>query len=209
MCCVQRAWQEGKKMKSREDRGVKIFIYIALIITLFLPSPAERPGEQSEAIDEVMPTVAVAEYREQRPLYDVPLSAEIQRYIFNVSDYYGVDPALVLAIIERESGYNSAAIGDGGDSIGLMQIQPRWHIERMDRLGVSDLFNPYENVSVGIDILAEYLAAGQGEEWALMSYNGGVTYANRMTADGKVSDYAHRVITIKNRILSDYEEEKI
>lgn len=37
-----------------------------------------------------MPTVAVAECREQRPLYDVPLSAEIQRYIFNVSDYYGV-----------------------------------------------------------------------------------------------------------------------
>lgn len=209
MCCVQRAWQEGKKMKSREDRGVKIFIYIALIITLFLPSPAERFGEQQEVIDEVMPTAAIIEYREQKELYDVPLSAEIQRYIFNVSDYYGVDPALVIALIEKESSYNSSAIGDGGDSIGIMQIQPKWHAERMDRLGASDLFNPYENVSVGIDILAEYLAAGQGVEWALMAYNGGASYANRMTAEGKISNYAMSVIDIKNRILSDYKEEKI
>lgn len=185
------------------DRGTKLIIAFGLIAALLAPSPAERFGEQSEVIDEVTPTAAVAEYREQAPLYDVPLSAEIQRYIFNVSDYYGVDPALVLAIIERESGYNGAAIGDSGDSMGIMQIQPKWHAERMDRLGATDLLNPYENVSVGIDILAEYLAAGQGEEWALMSYNGGVTYANRMTAEGKVSDYAHRVITIKNRILSD------
>lgn len=198
-----------KKMKSREDREVKIFIYIALIITLFLPSPAERLGERSEAVDEVTPTAAIIEYREQKELYDVPLSAEIQRYIFNVSDYYGVDPALVIALIEKESSYNSSAIGDGGDSIGIMQIQPKWHAERMDRLGASDLFNPYENVSVGIDILAEYLAAGQGVEWALMAYNGGASYANRMTAEGKISNYAMSVIDIKNRILSDYKEEKI
>ena len=195
-------------MKRDKDREVRIFIYIALIITLFLPSPAERFGEQSEAIDEVAPTAVIAKYREQAPLYDVPLSAPIQRYIMNASDFYGIDPALVLAVIEKESGYNGAAIGDGGDSIGIMQIQPKWHAERMDRLGASDLFNPYENVSVGIDILAEYLAAGQGEEWALMAYNGGTYYANRMTAEGKVSDYAMSVIDIKNRIISEYEEEK-
>lgn len=198
MCCVQRAWQKGKKMKSREDREVKIFIYIALIITLLLPSPAERLGEQSEAVDEVTPTAAIIEYREQKELYDVPLSAEIQRYIFNVSDYYGVDPAFVIALIEKESSYNSSAIGDGGDSIGLMQIQPRWHIERMDKLGVDDLLNPYENVALGVDILADYIDEGFGIEWALHAYNGGVAYANRMYTANEVSEYANDIIEKAN-----------
>lgn len=192
-------------MKSREDRGVKIFIYIALIITLFLPSPAERLGERSEVVDEVTPTAAIIEYREQKELYDVPLSAEIQRYIFNVSDYYGVDPVLVIALIEKESSYNSSAIGDGGDSIGLMQIQPRWHTARMDKLGVDDLFNPYENVSLGVDILASYIDEGLGEEWALHAYNGGIAYANRMSAADEVSDYAKSIIDRANNLKEENE----
>lgn len=191
-------------MKRDKDREVRIFIYIALIITLFLPSPAERFGEQEEQTEPPAVT-ATAEYREQRPLYDVPLSAEIQRYIFNVSDYYGVDPALVLAVIERESGYNSAAIGDSGDSIGLMQIQPRWHAARMDKLGVDDLFNPYENVSLGVDILASYIDEGHGEEWALHAYNGGVAYANRMSVADEVSDYAKSIIDRANNLKEENE----
>lgn len=37
----------------------------------------------------------------------------------------GVDPNIVKAIIKEESGGNPNAVGDGGESIGLMQIQPR------------------------------------------------------------------------------------
>lgn len=190
-------------MKNGKDREVRIFIYIALVITLLLPSPAERFGERSQEVDEVTPASAVAEYREQRPLYDVPLSADIQRYIFNVSDDYGIDPALVIALIEKESSYNAVAIGDSGDSIGLMQIQPRWHIARMDKLGIDDLFNPYENITLGVDILAGYIDEGFGEEWALHAYNGGVTYANRMKAAGKTSDYAKSIINRANKFKEE------
>lgn len=57
--------------------------------------------------------------------------------------------ALVLAIIERESGYEFDKVGDGGQSKGYMQIYEKWHTDRMERLSCTDLMNPYQNVRVG------------------------------------------------------------
>ena len=174
------------------DKGIRLFIFVALIVMLLAPSPEKRFSDKPEEPAEVVE--AVAEYQEPRPLYDVPLSAEVQRYIFNVSDYYGIEPVLVLAIIERESGYNAEAVGDGGESYGLMQVQARWHIARMDRLGVEDLLNPYQNITVGVDILAECIDRYDGDiEKALTAYNRG-------SYQGKVSEYAKDVLERKERI---------
>ena len=57
--------------------------------------------------------------------------------------------------------------------IGLMQIQPRWHSERMEQLGCTDLYDPYQNVTVGISILAEKLAKYDSAGEALTAYNAG------------------------------------
>lgn len=50
--------------------------------------------------------------------------------------------ALVLAIIEHESGYEFDKVGDGGQSKGYMQIYEKWHTDRMKRLNCTDLMNP-------------------------------------------------------------------
>ena len=128
--------------------------------------------------------------------YDVPLSQDLQDYIFKLCEERGIDPTIVIAIIELESKYDSNALGDRGRSQGLMQIQPRWHQARMAKLNCSNLLNPYENVTVGIDILAELYETGNSEAWVLMVYNGGYGYANSKIARGEVSDYA---ITVMNR----------
>ena len=185
------------------DKTVKVVLAVGLIAAVLAPSPAERFSDKPEEPAEVVE--AVAEYQEPRPLYNVSLSAEVQRYIFNVADYYGLEPSLILAIIEKESSYNEAAIGDGGESYGLMQVQGRVWSVRMDELGVTDLMNPYENITIGVDILAAHLEQGLGVEWALMAYNGGVSYANKMTAEGKVSKYAQSVLEIKERIETQCE----
>ena len=187
------------------DKTVKVVLVVGLIAAVLAPSPNKRFADKLEEPAEVVETVA--EYQEPRPLYDVPLSSEVQRYIFNVADYYGLEPSLILAIIEKESGYNEAAIGDGGESYGLMQVQGRVWSVRMDELGVTDLLNPYENIAIGVDILAAHLEQGLGVEWALMAYNGGVSYANKMTAEGKVSKYAQSVLEIKERIKNENERD--
>ena len=82
-----------------------------------------------------------------------PVMAQIYTYI--VCQNYGVDYEMVFALIEQESECNWNASGDGGTSWGYMQMAQKWHKERMQRLNCTDLTNPYQNVTVGIDYLKE------------------------------------------------------
>ena len=131
-----------------------------------------------------------------RTYFDVPLEDELQDYIFDICDEYRVNPELIVSMIFHESNFDSAVIGenDSGYSYGLMQIMPRWNYDRMERLGCLDLLNPYQNIRVGVDLLAEYIQKGYGIEWALMAYNGGPSYANRKAAEGVVSGYVTRIM---------------
>lgn len=131
--------------------------------------------------------------------WEVPLEEELQLHIADLCEEYHIQPELVLAVIEQESQYNPEAIGDSGNSLGLMQIQPRWHSERMQQLGCDDLLDPYQNVIVGVDILAEKLAKGS-TTWALMAYNGGNQYADALQGRGEVSDYAEAVIMLAEEL---------
>ena len=114
---------------------------------------------------------------------DIPLDFETQACLLAACDESGVPFELALAVIRKESTYQNIT-GDGGDSIGYMQIQPKWHQERMRRLGVTDLTQPLANFQVGCDYLAELMDKYPTEE-ALTAYNSG--------KPGK-SDYADTVL---------------
>ena len=81
--------------------------------------------------------------------------------------------ALVLAIIEYESGYEFDKTGDNGNSKGYMQIYEKWHTDRMQKLNCIDLMNPYQNVKVGIDFLSYLLKKYGTVQDALAAYNYG------------------------------------
>ena len=100
-----------------------------------------------------------------------------------------LDYRIIYSIIEQESKWNEDAVGDSGDSLGLMQIQSRWHKNRMDNLGVSDLLDPYQNVLVGIDIIDELIS-----KYGLY---GGLTAYNTGSPDG-YSQYSENVISNMN-----------
>lgn len=123
--------------------------------------------------------------------FDVPLDLKLQEYIFMVCELYNMEPAIIVAMIEKESTYRIDTMGDNGRSYGLMQIQKRWHEQRMLDLGVVDLLDPYQNVAVGIDYISELYDCGNGIGWALMAYNGGVAYANGRES---LSSYARYVL---------------
>lgn len=158
------------------------------------PIEAQNPVTVNAAAESLSETVS----EPVAVIWAVPLEEELQLYIAGLCEEYHIQPELVLAVIEQESQYNPEAIGDSGNSIGLMQIQPRWHSERMQQLGCTDLLNPYQNVTVGIDILAEKLEGGL--EWGLMAYNGGNQYADSMQARGEVSEYAEAVIMLAEEL---------
>ena len=107
-------------------------------------------------------------------------------YIEIICQERGICPELVEAIIERESGWDPEAVN--GDCIGLMQVSEKWHRERMERLGVTDLTDPYDNILVGVDYLSE-LSGKYEVGLALMIYNGD-SRAESLCRAGKTSDYA-------------------
>lgn len=153
----------------------------------------EEPPEASRIASETT--------EETKLYYDVPLDTDLQEHIFAVCEIYDVNPALVISMIARESSFRANAMGDGGESYGLMQIKKKWHTARMEKLGVVDLLDPYQNVTVGIDLLAELLRYGDSLEWALMCYNGGYAYADKRIANGNISDYAKSVIRMSKELI--------
>lgn len=164
-------------------------------ITEYSPEPPTDVTEPPTASQTVLERVIY---------YDVPLSEDLQDYIFNQCEKLEVDPALIIGIIVRESKCDASAIGDSGRSLGLMQIQPRWHYNRMVAYDCHDLLDAYDNVTVGIDYFAHLYYSSGSLEWALTCYNGGSGRANRYRDAGVTSTYASDVIYIAQG-LSTYE----
>lgn len=124
--------------------------------------------------EDVKTAEKAAETGDKKPkTWDVPIEQSLQNHIANLCEEYHIQPELVLAMIEKESSWNAGCIGDNGNSFGLMQVQERWHKSRMDKLGCDDLLDPYQNVTVGIDILAEKLDKYDTTGEALTAYNAG------------------------------------
>lgn len=170
----------------------------------FADEPVVTPPVEPEPAAE-QPAILCEEVNTEPELWAVPLEEDLQLHIADLCEEYHIQPELVLAVIGKESQYNPEAIGDSGNSLGLMQIQPRWHGKRMQQLGCDDLLDPYQNVTVGVDILAEKLDKGS-TEWALMAYNGGNQYADALQARGEVSEYAEAVIMLAEELKGGAED---
>ncbi len=109
-------------------------------------------------------------------------------YIDEIAEQYDICPELIEALIERESSGQADVVSKAG-CVGLMQISPEWHMYRMEKLGVSNLFDPYTNILVGTDYLHELFEEYEDMPMVLMSYNGSSDALERWQS-GDFTDYA-------------------
>lgn len=117
-------------------------------------------------------------------IYPVNLDADLQRYIIETCEEYTINPSIIIAMCFYESSFNIDAIGDNGAGMGLMGINPRWCWPEMEKLNCPDMRDPYQNVTVGIDIFAQKLDKYDwNTEMALMAYNAGDAGAHRLWFD--------------------------
>lgn len=101
-------------------------------------------------------------------------------YTYIICEQNDVDYETVFALIERGEQVRVNAAGDGGASVGLMQIAEKWQQERMEELNCTDLTQPFQNVRVGVDILSE-LQEKLKEQFRRSSYH--MTFWPRITTD--------------------------
>jgi soluble lytic murein transglycosylase-like protein len=82
----------------------------------------------------------------------------------------GLDPQLVMGLIQVESGFRKYAISSVG-ARGLMQVMPFW--QRAIGTSEHNLFDMYTNLRFGCTILRHYLDIEKGDLYrALGRYNG-------------------------------------
>lgn len=163
---------------------------LAVSVGMMIPTPVALEAKPSQAPE----PAAVNDCPEQDTddikscIYSCALNPDLQAFVVQECCDYGIPPQVVFAMIETESGCNPAAIGDNGNSYGLMQVQARWHYERMISIGCTDLLDPEQNIIVGVNILVEQLNRYDGDiAAALTAYNQG-------SYNGTVSDYAQTVL---------------
>jgi soluble lytic murein transglycosylase-like protein len=116
--------------------------------------------------------------------------------IQKIADAYQLNPALVKAIVKVESNYNHQAVSPKGAQ-GLMQLMPG----TAKRFGVSDVFNPEENITGGAKFL-RYLLDEFGEEnldLVLAGYNAGEQairkYGNKVPPYKETQQYIELVLS--------------
>ncbi len=121
---------------------------------------------------------------------------QILTMIENIANKHGVDDKLVKALIRQESGFNPKAKSKAG-AMGLMQLMP----QTAKHLGVSDPYNPVQNVEGGVKYLKSMLDKYHGNIiLALAAYNAGPGAVDKYSG---VPPYEETQNYVKN-ILANY-----
>lgn len=109
------------------------------------------------------------------------------QHVLDAARQYGVPPALLYGIIAHESGFNPRAIGDNGQSHGLVQIyQPAW-----PGISRTQATNPLFAINWAANHLRNNFAQLGTWEAAAMSHNNPVG-AREFAATGTIKDSTRR-----------------
>ena len=129
-----------------------------------------------------------------KPLFHIADKILYDRMVNKIARTYGVDSALLHAVISVESRYSPKAISRAG-AIGLMQLMP----ETAKRYGVADPLDPLQNLRGGARYLRYLLKKYNNDiNLALAAYNAGeasvAKYGNQIPPYPETTDYVPRVI---------------
>lgn len=125
--------------------------------------------------------------------------AGFDQMVDEVSRTYGMESALLHAVISVESHYNPKAVSNKG-AAGLMQLMP----QTAKRYGVVDAFDPLQNLDGGAQYLRDLLRMfNNNVSLALAAYNAGehavMKHGNRIPPYRETLNYVPRVLDFYQR----------
>lgn len=132
----------------------------------------------------------------KRSVYPIKYVDEIRA----AAEAHGLDPALVFAVVDTESGFRSEAVSRDGAE-GLMQVLPstaEWiDYRRGTALSEGGLFDPEVNLDYGCWLLRYLLDRYDGNErHALIAYNAGFGRADEWLNDPTLTDGEGNIVSI-------------
>lgn len=121
--------------------------------------------------------------------------ARYSGYVTTFANAFSIDPRFVNSLIAVESNYNHKAVSRKG-AMGLMQLMP----ETAKQYGVTDPFDPLQNIFAGIRHLRKLLDHYQGNlDLALAAYNAGMTAVEKyrgIPPYPETRDYVRKVLLL-------------
>ncbi len=164
---------------------------------------ARRPVDDNHA--------PLAEFLAKRYKVSKEVTHDLVSIAYAAGQQIGLDPLLIIAVISVESRFNPIAESVAGAK-GLMQIIPKYHVEKFEALGgVSEVFHPETNILVGSRILKEYLGRTGNLSMALQMYAGALSdeqdvYTNKVMNEKQRLQYivgnAARALRVKSTAVS-------
>ncbi len=119
-----------------------------------------------------------------------------------LSRSYGLDPTLVMAVIQVESRFNHLAISRRG-AAGLMQLMP----DTSEELGLSNPLDPEANLEAGVAYLALLKRSFRGIRRTLAAYNAGPAKVRRVRGIPRIREtrrYVRRVLRERYKFRRRY-----
>lgn len=136
--------------------------------------------------------VAVAAVEPNLPC-DVLPPMRVTRLVEDASRRSGVSAGLLQAVMQQESAFRPCAVSSKG-ARGLMQLMPA----AMEDFGVTDAFDPEQNVSAGAGLLKQLITRYGGDlNRVLGAYNAGpvhVDAANGVPPFPETQRYVERIL---------------
>jgi len=136
-----------------------------------------------------------------KPLYLIADKILYDRMVNKIARTYGLESALLHAVISVESRYSPKAVSKAG-AIGLMQLMP----ETARRYGVVDPLDPLQNLRGGARYLRYLLKKYNNDRnLALAAYNAGeasvAKYGNQIPPYPETTNYVPRVMGYYRKYL--------
>ena len=125
------------------------------------------------------------------PAQDDGIPAEVKEICEKYGTEYDICPELLEAICYNESRFTAKA--ENGPCKGIMQINITAHKDRMEKLGVTDIWDIDNNIHVGADYLAELFETYEDVGAVLGSYHGERSAVSK-AKKGQLSGYTKRIL---------------
>ena len=202
---MRRARERNRRKKARRHlMGLVALTALDVLLLIIVMARGLAEPEARWAADpesaETVGAVQLLPLLEQKeivqPIFyeDMPMTVEEQMELFNAAEAFDIWYPLAVAMVDVETSFRNVA-GDGGASIGYLQVNGTLHTDLMEQVGATDLWVPRDNFRTGLAYLAQQMERTDTVHKALMAYNMGPSGAAAVWERGIYeSEYSQKVM---------------